>query len=448
MYGRALRAATMIEMGATGEPSIATDRTPQARGAIPRRLLVCTPFPPRLDARHGGRATAQLLVRLAERHEVALLCLRSPIDEPVDRVFSERCDHVEEIRVASSTSGPASWSRRTLWMLGFMRGLPPWAADCRSTRYAERLRLLAAEWRPDVVELHLQVMAQYASALADSPARRVLVDYDPPSAWAAELVGETAGLRRLARRLELAVWRRYERRTRKQLDAIVVFAERDVPAVAATAGSVPIVRIPLAIELPAEPFDPIGQTPPAVLFVGGFGHPPNVDAAHWLADSIFPRVLERVPEARLELVGDRPGDDVRGLAGGAVSVHGSVRDVGPYLDRAAVVTAPIRLGGSMRGKVLEALGGGKALIATPRAAEGVEATPGDHFLLAATEDEFVDALTSLLRDADRRRALASSARAWAVESLSVQRSVEDFEHLYDSLSPPRAAVADAPRTMA
>jgi glycosyltransferase involved in cell wall biosynthesis len=102
----------------------------------------------------------------------------------------------------------------------------------------------------------------------------------------------------------------------------------------------------------------------------------------------------------------------------------------------------------MRGKVLEALGGGKALIATPRAAEGVEATPGDHFLLAATEDEFVDALTSLLRDADRRRALASSARAWAVESLSVQRSVEDFEHLYDSLSPPRAAVADAPRTMA
>ena len=326
--------------------------------------------------------------------------------------------------------------------------MPPWAADCRSPRYAARLRALAAEWRPDLVEFHLQVMAQYASALEDCPAKRILIDYDPPSAWAAELVGQTAGVRCLARRVELVVWRRYERATRKRFDVIVVFAERDIPAATSTAGGVPIVRIPLAIEVPEEPFHPLGQWPPAVLFVGGFGHPPNVDAAHWLARSIFPRVLQRVPDARLELVGDRPGDDVRGLEGGAVSVHGSVPDVAPYLDRAAVVTAPIRLGGSMRGKVLEALGGGKALVATDRAAEGVEATPGEHFVLAATEDEFVEALTVLLRDTDRRRALASSARAWAVEHLSVQRSVDDFERLYDSLSPPGAAVSGAPRTTA
>lgn len=291
-------------------------------------------------------------------------------------------------------------------------------------------------------------MAQYASALEDYPTRRILVDYDPPSAWAAELVREAVGIRRLARRLELAVWRRYERSTRKWFDTIVVFAERDVPAVASTAGNVPIVRIPLAIEVPEEPLDPLGQTPPVVLFVGGFGHPPNVDAARWLAGSIFPRVLQRIPDARLELVGDHPGDDVRRLAGGAVTVHGSVPDVSPYLSRAAVVTAPIRLGGSMRGKVLEALGGGKALVATPRAAEGVEALPDEHFVLASTEDEFVDALTMLLHDVDRRRELASSARAWAVENLSVERSVEGFERLYDSLSPPGAAVSDAPRTTA
>jgi len=448
MYGRASRAATMIEMAATGEPSIATDRGPQTSGAAPRRLLVCTPFPPRLDARHGGRATAQILARLAERHEVALLSLRSPTDGPVDRVFTERCDYVEEIPVETSTIAPASWSRRARWGIGLLRGLPPWASDCRSPRYAERLRALAEGWRPDLVELHLQVMAQYASALEEFPARRVLVDYDPPSAWAAELAERTGGIRRWARRVELAVWRRYERATRRRFDAIVVFAERDVPAVASTAGDVPIVRIPLAIEIPVEPLDPLGQAPPVVLFVGGFGHPPNVDAARWLARSIFPRVLQRVPDARLELVGDRPGEDVRRLAGEAVSVHGSVPDVTPYLDRAAVVTAPIRLGGSMRGKVLEALGGGKALVATPRAAEGVEATPDEHFVLATTEDEFVDALTSLLSDPGRRRALASSARAWAVESLAIERSVRGFERLYDSLSSPGAAGAGVPRTTA
>ena len=436
----------MIEMAATSGPSIATDPSPREGRSY--RILVCTPFPPRLDARHGGRATAQLLARLAERHEIVLLSLRTPEDLPVDSVFTERCEHVEEVLLSTSPLARSAWSRRLHWALGLARGLPPWAADCRSAQYDERLRALVTEWRPELVELHLQVMAQYARALADVPAARILVDYDPPSAWAAELARGAVGLRRLTSRVELAVWRRYEKATRRRCDAIVVFAERDVPAVEATAPNVHVRRVPLTIEVPDEPLDPLGESPGTVVFVGGFGHPPNVDAARWLAEAIFPRILERVPDARLALVGDRPGDDVLGLAGGRVSVYGSVPDVRPYLDRAAVVVAPIRLGGSMRGKVLEALASGKALVATPRGAEGVEAVPDEHLLLAEREDEFADAVAGLLLDADRRGALAANARAWAVENLSVERSVEGFECLYDELAHPSASVSVAPRTTA
>ena len=422
-----------VPAGSGRRPTAQTDieraRTPARR----LRLLVCTPFPPRLDARHGGRATAQLLARVAERHDVALLCLRSGEDAPVDDLFVGRCAIVEEVLLPRRASARSPTLRRARWALGMLRGLPPWATDCRSGHYADRLRALAAEWEPDVVELHLQVMAQYASELVRSRARRVLVDYDPPAAWAAELVHGASGVRRLARRIELAAWRRYERATRSLFDAIVVFAERDVPAVSATAEDVRVVRIPLAFDVPDQPFDPLGDSPPTVLFVGGFRHPPNVDAARWLAQSIFPQVLEQVPEARLELVGDRPGEDVRRLAGGAVGVHGSVPEVAPYLSRAAVVAAPIRLGGSMRGKVLEALGGGKALVATPRAAEGLDAVPGEHFMLASTEEDIVAALIALLRDPNLRQQLAQRARAWALESLSWQRSVAEFERLYESL---------------
>ena len=414
------------------DPAVDPGRRP---GGERLRLLVCTPFAPRLDARHGGRATAQLLARIAERHDVALLFLRADDQEPVDDVFVGRCALVEEVRVPGRDSERASL-RRARWASGAFRGLPPWATDCRSPRFATRLRELVADWKPDVVEIHLQAMAQYVSVLADRPAARILLDYDPPSGWADELARETGGPRRLARRAELALWRRYERATRRRFDAIVVFAERDVPVVAATAGSVRVVRIPLALDVPAEPFDPLGEEPPTVLFVGGFGHPPNVDAARWLARSIFPRVVEHVPNARLELVGDRPGADVRDLAGDAVSVHGSVPDVSPYLNRAAVVAAPIRLGGSMRGKVLEALGGGKALVATPRAAEGVEAVPGEHYVLASTEDELSEALIALLRDPGARRQLAERARAWAEESLSWERSVLELERLYAGLARP------------
>lgn len=420
-----------------------THHQPESHVDGRRRLLVCTPFAPRLDARHGGKATAQLLARLATRHDIALLCLRSADQGPVDDVFLEHCAKVEEVILPHIRFNSL---RRARWLVGAVRGLPPWATDCRSDAYAERLRSLVAEWRPDVVEFHLQVMAQYVSALRDAAVPKILVDYDPPSAWAAELVVEARGARRLARRVELALWRRYERATRPFFSAVVVFAQRDASAVARAAAGVPVVRIPLAFELAPQALDPIGVPPPTIVFVGGFGHPPNVDAARWLADSIFPRVSDRVPEARLELVGDRPGEEVQRLAGDRVEIHGSVPDVTPYLNGAAVVVAPLRLGGSMRGKVLEALGAGKALVATPRAAEGVDAVPGRHFELAATETELVDVLARLLLDPERRRALAVSARGWALEHLSWEPSVHAFERLYRSVLQSGNAATPAPPT--
>jgi glycosyltransferase involved in cell wall biosynthesis len=399
-------------------------------------VLVCAPFPPRLDARHGGKAPAQLLLRLADRNEVALLCLRRPDGPAVDPAIARRCSAIEEVSLRARDGALA---RRFVWSLGMLRGLPPWATDCRSTTYAARLERLLDEWRPDVVEIHLQVMAQYVEAVARRNVPTILVDYDPPSAWAEELLKVTRGLRRLARRAEVAAWQRYERATRPHFDAIVVFAERDLAAVEPTAGAAALIRIPLAVEVPSRPLDPRGSDPPTILFIGGFAHPPNVDAALWLGRRVFPRVLERVPEARLDIVGHEPSNQIRALAGSAVSVHPSVPDVTPYLDRAAVVVAPIRLGGSMRMKVLEALAAGKALVATPRAAEGVEAVPGEHFVLAADEDELVEALAGLLLEPEQRRLLGERARVWAEQHLGWERGVEAFEQLYDDLVGERLA---------
>jgi glycosyltransferase involved in cell wall biosynthesis len=276
-------------------------------------------------------------------------------------------------------------------------------------------------------------MAQYVRRLKGRKPPKILIDYDPPSAWAEDMVKTTRGLRRLARRFEVTAWRRYEQATRPRFDAIVVFAERDLADVRPTAGSASLVTIPLAVDVPAQPLSAEGTDPPTILFVGAFAHHPNVDSALWLGREVFPRVLERVPHARLDIVGHEPGEEVRALAGGPISVHASVPDVTPYLDRAAVVVTPIRFGGSMRMKVLEPLAAGKALVATPRAAEGVEAEAGRQFLLAEDEDELVDALTRLLQDRDERRALGKNARAWAEQNLGWQQGVEAFERLYDTL---------------
>src|SRR6266542_501222 len=108
---------TEVAVGTSTSMTSSSQRSSRAR----RRVLVCTPFPPRLDARHGGKATSQLLLRLAERNDVALLSLCGPDDGHVDPAIATRCDSVTEVWLPARQG----FSRRLAWGLGMLRGLRP-----------------------------------------------------------------------------------------------------------------------------------------------------------------------------------------------------------------------------------------------------------------------------------------------------------------------------------
>jgi glycosyltransferase involved in cell wall biosynthesis len=199
------------------------------------------------------------------------------------------------------------------------------------------------------------------------------------------------------------------------------------------AGTTPVVRISLGISAPERPLDPAGRPPPSLLFVGNFIHPPNVDAAARLIRDIHPQLHARYPEVVLHVVGEGPPEELRKMAGGGVEVTGRVPDVGPYLDRAAIIVVPLRQGGGMRVKVLEALAAGKPVVATPMAVEGLDVHDGEQVILARTDEEFVRVIGELLEHPQRRIALGGRARAWAVANLSWESVVAAYEALYASL---------------
>src|SRR5439155_9300616 len=195
----------------------------------------------------------------------------------------------------------------------------------------------------------------------------------------------------------------------------------------------PIVRIPLGMALPEHPLNPLGHSPPSLLFVGNFGHPPNADAAVRLISAIFPRVQARFPELVLHIVGEQPAPRVRQMANANVIVTGRVPDVTPYLDRAALVVVPLRLGGGMRVKVLEALAAGKAVVASPLAIEGLNLVDGEQLILAESDPQFHDAIVQLLTDPEKRASLAARARTWACANLGWEKSIVAYEALYERL---------------
>jgi glycosyltransferase involved in cell wall biosynthesis len=401
-----------------------------------RRLLVLAPFTPRCNAVHGGsRAIAELLTVLSSRHRVAVIYLRGSNEPPMDEALSARCDVVREVPHVHPR-GLQRFARRLRVALAAVAGRPFWVGWWRVPEYARCVRETAASWRPDVVQLEFHLMGQYISALRDCPASRVLVDHDPgvDIAQTTRRARRAMGLgQRLLLSLDASAWRRYESRIMRQVQAIVVFTERDRATLTPLAGGTPIVRIPLGAVLPDAPSNAIGSDPATLLFVGSFRHLPNLDAAERLVNTIVPRVLKARPDVKLVLVGSDVPVALRRRAGPQVEFAGAVPDLKPYLDRACLVTVPLRLGGGMRVKVLDAMAAGKAIVATPLAIEGLEVCDGREIAIAESDEEFSRHIVSLLADAGKRARLGTNARIWAAEHLRWPQVADAYERLYTGL---------------
>nr|WP_082546122.1 glycosyltransferase [Rhodanobacter sp. Root627] len=135
-----------------------------------------------------------------------------------------------------------------------------------------------------------------------------------------------------------------------------------------------------------------------LVFVGGFGHTPNMDAAHWLVDEILPRVQSVRPDIPLHLIGDMPANERHTLARPGVTIHGRVDDLMPWMRDCRIAVAPLRYGAGVKGKVNMSMSHGLPVIATPMAAEGMWLTDGRDVLLASDADEFASAILRLHDD--------------------------------------------------
>ena len=392
---------------------------------------MAAPFSPRLDAAHGGRVIGQMLRHLTDRNAVALVYLQHPGQGPVDAEVASRCDLVEAVALRAHTTDNA-WRRRLLVLGAPLTGRPTHVEHAYSPQFAQAIRRVADHWHPDVIQIEHDGLAYVAPFIADRARARVLVAHDPGLTLALHMMRQTRGRRWLAHALESRVWRRYWRAHLPLFGATVVFNDADAQTIRDAVPGLRVATIPLGIEVPPEALDPVGSAD-SVIFVGGYQHLPNADAALRLMTSIAPAVRSAHPALRLLLVGDQPTEPMRAAASAADELSGRVPDVTPYLNAAAVVALPIRVGGGMRVKLLEALAAGKAIVASPLAAAGLDVTDGEQLLIATSDAEFAAAIIRLLDDIALRVRLGGAARAWTERNLSWSTRVERYEELYREL---------------
>jgi GT2 family glycosyltransferase len=149
-----------------------------------------------------------------------------------------------------------------------------------------------------------------------------------------------------------------------------------------------------------------------LLFVGGFRHPPNVDAVLWFAREVFPRIRAARPDMQFHCIGGDVPAEVQALSRiEGVRIHGHVPELQPWLDGCLVSVAPLRYGAGVKGKVNQAMAHGLPVVATTPAVEGMHLVDGRDVLIADDAAAFADAVLRVHDNEALWNRIAANGRA-------------------------------------
>ncbi|MCF7997275.1 MAG: glycosyltransferase [Chromatiaceae bacterium] len=167
-----------------------------------------------------------------------------------------------------------------------------------------------------------------------------------------------------------------------------------------------------------------------LLFIGGFGHPPNVDAVLWFCQKIHTRLLASIPDLIFNVIGGDPPESIRALESDSVRIHGHVRDAAPYFDNCRLSVAPLRFGAGVKGKINQSLAYGLPVVATTMACEGMHLIDGVSALIADDPDHFAAAIIRTYNDEELWQRLSSGGLAVMVKHFSFQAAQETMQGLF------------------
>ena len=170
----------------------------------------------------------------------------------------------------------------------------------------------------------------------------------------------------------------------------------------------------------------------ALVFTGAMDYWPNIDAVTWFVQRILPALRHAWPQLRFYVVGRSPTPAVLALASNAVVVTGTVPDVRPFLQHAAVVVAPLRVARGIQNKILEAMARARPVVASQSCVEVIDARPGEEIVSATGATDFIREIDALLKAPDRAAAVGQSGRRRILKSYSWDAHLGSLDRYLDA----------------
>ncbi|MFT5783286.1 MAG: glycosyltransferase involved in cell wall biosynthesis [Candidatus Krumholzibacteriia bacterium] len=416
------------------------------------KIMVFTPYLPHRRVGHGGGvAVRDLLTWLAKTHEVMVVSLIRPgEDELISEVVSLGVK-VSPIPFADANSRGLKklslLSQRLLaWLRSLRSGYPLYVEKYRQDALTKAAVAAVREFKPDAIQIEYTQLSLWAQALRQDfenrghKLPRLILNTHELGSLPRERRAARAGnsLARFLASNEAKAWQRLQVDASHWVDTTLCVTAEDQELYEQMGGQ-NLQTVPLGMDLTKlkadwQPGNLDGRE--TYLFVGSFGHRPNVLAARLLLDEIWPLFRKRRPAAVLVMAGRGSDDFLNGLISESeqkkqgVEALGFVDDLTPHFRTCRLFVAPLPEGGGIKIKILEAMARGVPIVTTSVGAEGI-ARPEDNILtIAECGPSFANAMEAEVSNDELSFRKATAGRRHMEAHFSWQAIAERLSKIY------------------
>lgn len=384
----------------------------------------------------GGRIRTYNMLRELKRHfYITYLTLDDGRASPVAVALAdEYCNELERIPFhTTSKDSPRLYFElfQNLFSL-----LPYAVAKYKSTAMRQRITECLASGRYDVVVCDFLHPSINMPKTIGCPA--VLFQHNVEAKiWFRHKDVSSMPLRRLYfheqwRRMEI-----FERRECQRYDHVIAVSKTDAEQLQSKYELSSVSYVPTGVD--TAYFEPSKTTvinQYEMLFAGSMDWLPNEDAIVYFAEEILPLVRRSVPEAYLSVVGRNPTNRLRLMARKETGIRlvGSVPDIRPYMQQAALFVVPIRIGGGTRLKIFEAMAMGKPVVSTSVGAEGLPVVHGEHLRIADSPKAFAGEIVELINWPERATLIGSIGARYVCSQFGWDSVTDTFKKILEEVA--------------
>ncbi|MFO7914284.1 MAG: glycosyltransferase family 4 protein [Candidatus Krumholzibacteriales bacterium] len=400
------------------------------------KILIALSFSPWPVTRGTDRLIVNLLRGLSRRHQVKLVTM--VLERKGISALRELEGDGITVEAMLAPQRKSVFHRVTLKFWNLLRSavmrIPVQTLYAAPTSYLNLVAGTARNWNPDLTIVNYWHLWELAEMLGGSEKALLTHDLDFMN-YPERIRAENGRVRKMLSGYNFRIKTEAEMKAYRSFDRILTVTGKEAAELEQYLDETGKKIIPLPMAMDLEQFKPEESERPGnfILLMGVFYSDFNRDSLMYFLERIFPKIIGRKPDARLEIVGPGVPEGVADSLYERGVVRGRVDDIAVYLRDCAVMVLPLRFAAGVRIRMLEAAAAGTPVVSTSAGVAGLEIRSGVEYIQADDPDEFSARVVELLEDRQLAVRIGMGARKWAEENISLSSYPDRLDAVLERL---------------